>query len=127
MVIVYTLEKGAALHIVNVCNGSGNNYTGFPIIYRITVVSHIPIYRMLLLMKPNTRVRLAFYTYYVHAFGARCRTTVCLTSGKSRVTRSSRFVILNLTFAAKGHHSSLWPNATTFAKSQNQDKIVTFS
>ena len=114
MVMCIYWKKGAALLVLSVCNGSGNNYTGFPIIYHITVVSHIPIYRMLLLMKPNTRVRLAFYTYYVHAFGARCWTTVCLTSGKSRVTRSSRFVILNLTFAVKGHHSSLWPDATIF-------------
>ena len=34
-----------------------------------------------------------------------------------RVTRSSRFVILYLTFAAKGRHSSLWPEATTFERS----------
>ena len=34
------------------------------------------------------------------------------------VTRSSRFVILNLTFAAKGRHSSLWPEAITFERSQ---------
>ena len=32
----------------------------------------------------------------------------------SRVTRSLWFVILNLTFVAKGCHSSLWPEATTF-------------
>ena len=35
-----------------------------------------------------------------------------------RVTRSSRFVIQNLTFAAFGHHSSLWPKATIFERSQ---------
>ena len=37
---------------------------------------------------------------------------------RARVTRSSRFVILNLTIAAEGHHSSLWPQATTFERSQ---------
>ena len=35
-----------------------------------------------------------------------------------RVTRLSRFVIQNLTFAAFGHHSSLWPKATIFETSQ---------
>ena len=34
------------------------------------------------------------------------------------VTRSSRFVILTQTFAAKGRHSLLWPEATTFERSQ---------
>ena len=69
MKIVYILGKEAALLIVSVCNGSGNNYIGFPIIDRITVVSHISIYRMQVLMKPNNQDRLGFYKYYVHACG----------------------------------------------------------
>ena len=35
-----------------------------------------------------------------------------------RVTRSSRIVILNLNFAAKGRHSLLWPEATTIERLQ---------
>ena len=60
MVMCIYWKKGAALFVLSVCNGSRNNYTGFPIIYRITVVSHIPIYRMQLLMKPNIRIVLDF-------------------------------------------------------------------
>ena len=35
------------------------------------------------------------------------------------VTRSSRFVIIKLTFAAEGRHSSLWSTATTLEISPN--------
>ena len=34
------------------------------------------------------------------------------------VTRSSQIVIQNLAFAAEGSHSLLWPEATTFERSQ---------
>ena len=37
---------------------------------------------------------------------------------KSMVTKSSRFVILNLTFVAEGCHSLLWSGDTMFERSQ---------
>ena len=46
-----------------------------------------------------------------------------------RVTRSSRFFILKLTFVVGGRHSLLWPEVTTFERShkgclQNKEATV---
>ena len=50
--------------------------------------------------------------YHFVIYESECMACIC------RVTRLSWFYILNLTFVAKGRHSSLWPEATTFEKSQ---------